>query len=199
MARLRLETAGIMLVALLAFPRTGHAGLIDFIMEMSGPQMFSVVLVDCEYNLANRQRECHIYDKRVAGDERAREGGRFWFVAGGGFYTSTTEDSKTGDYDAFENHMVMFEPTLQWRSSEGTHHGIGLTYDVLFGRRFKTFANVGVKVIPYTFRFRSVELIPTIRFYPEGFTAEDFNAKERKPNEERGREFVFGGTIQLRR
>jgi hypothetical protein len=197
MARMRLEIAVIMLVALLAFPRAGNAGLIDFIMEMSGPTMFSLLLLDCEYNLESRERECHIYDKRVVGDSRAREGGRLWFVAGGGFYTST--ESKNGTYDWFENHMVMFEPTLQWRSSERTHHGIGLTYDVLFGRHFKTFANVGVKVTPITLRVANVDVTPTIRFYPEGFAAEDFNRETRDPNKGRGGEVVIGATLQFRK
>ena len=199
MSRSHLGTAGLVFIALLAFPRASSAGLMDYIHEMSGPQMGSFLLVDCEYSLRDQNRSCYVYDHRVSGDTNVRQGSNLWFTLAGGAYTSTWKDSKTGEYGWFENYMIAFEPMLFAGSSSRSRHGIGLTYNFLFGERFGRFNNLGVKIVPFSIPLGPGNLVITARYYPDRFTTADFDAKPRAPEQPSKRELVLGAMFEWRR
>ena len=58
MSRSHLGTAGLVFIALLAFPRASSAGLMDYIHEMSGPKMYGLRMVACEVYLTGGGRGC---------------------------------------------------------------------------------------------------------------------------------------------
>ena len=112
----------------------------------------------------------------------------------------------------FENQMVAFEPMLEIRSftnrvrnDNGTyttgnlsfHHGlIGASYDVLFGKKFSAFDKIGYKFRPFGITYKKVNASFTVRWYPNGFTADEFgNAEPRLENVNRKSEVLYGATI----
>jgi len=197
-----LRAAGFVLVALLAFPRPGNAGLIDFILEMSGPEMFSWLSADCEFRVKNVKPECRLYDIRVKGDVGlVRAERNLWFIISAAVYTSTgglTADSRK--YNAFENHMISLDPALRFKAPQAPgwlRHGAGFTYHHLWGESFDTFDKLGVKVEPFTIPLNKlrvpVRLVPTIRIFPAEFTHEQFGM----PDGNRKREVTYGLNLEI--
>jgi hypothetical protein len=189
-----LRAAGIVLVALLAFPGSSHAGIFDFIWELSGPRLVTWLTFDCEFNLINPGAECRIYDIKVAGDAPPRAGRRLWLALDNGFYTSIDK----GEYRRFENHMFAIEPMLRWQSQH-SRHGVGVTYNLLYGANFKTFDALGLKIVPFTIPARRVVIIPTIRFYTDSFIAPQFGVgKATSEDVTRKGELVIGASVEFR-
>jgi hypothetical protein len=206
MPRTCLRTAGIALLALLACPRAGNAAFMDIIWEMSGPQMFSVFLLQCEYDLENKTTECRAYDKRVQGEAGARAARKVWLAVDGAVYTSTGKNSGTHRYDGAQNHMVAVEPMLAMHSYTNSrlwdlsvHHGVvGLSYNFLFGDEFTKFDKVGLKFTPVGVTFKNrFNIAYHLRIYPRGFTAEEFGATALLPDAKMhtGREAVHGFSV----
>lgn len=198
-----LRTAAIALLALLAFPRAGSAGIFDIIWEMSGPQMVSVFLLQCEFDLVNDQPECLIYDKRVWGPQGVRADRRWSLSFDGALYTSTGKNSDTHRFEKFKSQMVAVEPMLTYRSyrSSGgnfsTHHGLlGASYNVLFGDEFDTFHKGGFKFTPIRITaWKRINAAYHLRVYPDGFTAEEFGAESLVSTMHPGRELVHGFSV----
>lgn len=200
MSRAYLGTATIALVALLGFPRAGNAGIIDFIWEMSGPQMFSVLTFQCEYDLSGtRKGECRIYEKRVSGNSPRAER-KVWLTLGAAAYTSTGRDSDVRQYDAFKNHMLAFEPMIEFHSTTRVRHGVGLSYDYVFGSKLRGFDKLGLKFEPVAVPLGSSnwEVAANIRLYPNGFTVDEFGQEPRLFDLDRGREWLYGFSVGWR-
>lgn len=176
-----LGTTGIVLVTLLAFPSVGHASIWDFIWKLSGPQMWGLVF-HCEYDLENNRTECRFIDKRIVGELERRDQRRTWLSLDTGIYTSTGMNSEGIEFKAFETNMLALEPMFEFRSytsEEGyfmLHHGLaGVSYDVLFGSKFDTFQNVGLKFRPIGITWGRFNASYILRVYPDGFTADQFS------------------------
>jgi hypothetical protein len=194
-SRSHLRTFGIALLALLAFPRAGSADLIDFIWEMSGPQMIGVGLLHCEYDLQDSGHRCHL-----SGYEGQRHG--VWRLELDAYaYGSTGKSSGTRDFQWFRTGMVAVEPMLEVRScctDEGSfsvHHGVGLAYNFLYGRHFSRFNNVGIKITPIGITFKKFSAAYNVRVYPHGFTPDEFGFGPRLSDLSRPHETLHGFSV----
>jgi hypothetical protein len=196
---------GIALLAVLGFPCVSHASIWDYIWSMSGPQMIGIVF-HCEYdwehkNAAKTAHECRIFDYRVIGEAESRKLRRTWLTFDTIGYVSTGKNSgeepEEFDFHDFDSFMVAIEPMVEMRSftnkdSKGVanygnltfHHGlIGLSYDVVFGKQFSTFDNIGLKFRPLGVTYKNFNASFNLRWYPDRFTAGQFGMVDPTPND----------------
>jgi hypothetical protein len=217
MLQSRLFLIGCVLVALLGLPREGNAGIVEVIIEMSGPKMYGFS-VDCRLDFQGTWQSCKtsVATKDAVAPLVQDRRGPFWLSLGGGYYWSADKTVNGQDYDRFEVKMVTFDPMIEFASKSWpvgyaqlpvqVYHGlIGLSYNVLFGESFPTFSNVGLKlrpfgiVIPVKGRF-AFDFSYDIRLYPTGFTAEDFGhipLAPEGPGAEAVQSLVFGVRVKL--
>src|SRR5262245_9620922 len=181
----RLRMAVCLVVALLAFPRTGSAGLGEVILGMSGPQLIGI-LFQCRVVVDGTFEGCY----EPSGMKIAGRGGqsRFRLTLEGGPYFSTGRNGAEGqDYQFFKIGMLAFDPMLEyesWRSPRenrfSVYHGVlGVSYNLLFGSGFDSFTNVALKLRPIGVMFPvgkswRVEAEYNLRLYPNAFSADEF-------------------------
>ena len=205
MSRSHLRIFGIALLALLAFPRAGSADLIDFIWEMSGPQMIGKGLLHCEFDLQDSERKLPDSDRicQYVFRDLSHEGQRHgvWRIAlDTTAYLSTGKSSGTHHYQWGSVGMVAVEPMLEVRSCcddkkvFSVHHGVGLSYDFLFGQHFSRFNKFGLKITPIGFKFtKKVSAAYNVRVYPHKFTPDEFGFGPRLSDLSRGFEKPLHG------
>jgi hypothetical protein len=191
-----LRTAGFVLVASLAYPLTVSASIIDFIWEMSGPQMIGLVL-HCEYdpefkgsyqpdpqtNKNYTRADCRFIDRRFVGYARARTDRRYWLSLDNGIYVSTGKNSGIHDYEAWKTFLFAVEPILEFRSFDCDngkliiHHGlVGFSYQHLFGSGFDAFDKAALKFRPIAFTInKKFNAAFNLRIYPNGVTVDEFS------------------------
>jgi hypothetical protein len=204
------------LIALLGVPREGTAGIVEVIIEMSGPKMYGFS-VDCRLDFQGNWQSCKTSAPTtgVAPFVQERKGA-FWLSLASGYYWSADKTVNGQDYDRFEVKMVTFDPMIEFASKSWPvgyaqlpvqlYHGlIGVSYNLLFGEAFPTFSNVGLKlrpfgiVIPVKGRF-AFDFSYDVRLYPTGFTAEDFGHVPLAPEgsgAEAVQSLVFGARVKL--
>jgi hypothetical protein len=185
-----------LLFVLLGVPRASDAGILDFIWEMSGPQMLGFSH-GCLYSLKTKKFEqCRLGENPTAKilkdnpNKDERKGPFIGFSAG--IYGSTGVDSRTQKYDWWEIGMVELATGFAFRSYETggqngddvqIHHGFGVAYERLFGRSTKNnngaihpFNKFAITVTPVDVTLRKVAFGIKLRLYPEGFTDDEFKA-----------------------
>jgi hypothetical protein len=201
MRRHQFRIAGIALLAVLGVPGASHASVWDWIWSMSGPQMVGVVF-HCEWDWQPKDpnakkvgdngqpytaSECRIVDYKVVGNAPPRTARRTWLTLDTNAYTSTGKNSDDFEFKAFENYMVAFEPMVEVRSFTNAggagnlsfHHGlVGMSYDILFGSDYSTFDKIGLKFRPVGFTYKKLNGAFNIRWYPNGFTGDEFGVSE---------------------
>lgn len=177
----RIAVVGSLLMALLGAPRPTEAGLVEIIWEMSGPQMLGLAY-GCMYSARTGGLEqCRIGGGFFNGDKdrKAPDKGPF-LVLSGSIMGSTGKDSATAGYDWGEIWMLAFEPGLAVRSYDNlssgiqVHHGLGISYDVLFGRDIRRFDKFAITVTPVDVAFKHVAIGVKLRMYPHGFSDDEF-------------------------
>jgi hypothetical protein len=151
--------------------------------------------------------ECRELDTLFRGNVKPRKHRRLWVSFDGGPYFSTGKNpngsGKSPDYEIFEVWMVALEPMLEVRSGEWKkagivlNHGVGATYDVLFGKNFDTFDKAGLKFKPVIATFpKGFNATATVRWYPNGTTPDEFGKEAvRLTDLDRKNEFVFGISV----
>lgn len=211
-----LGTAVLALVGLLAFPSRGHANIIDWIWSMSGPQMVSFVTLHCELDFeGNRGRysrddtkrdnpwtlsECRVYDYRFVGNLRKRTRRASWLSIDTAGYTSTSytsSDSGLLNFGGWDHAMFVVEPiyevrgitTTNWMLNYGV---IGASYQVLGGSDRPTLDKFAVKFRPFAFTYKKINGSFNMRWYPNGFTADEFGVGPRLDNVDRPSEMTWG-------
>ena len=215
MSRRFLGVVGGALIALLAFPSAGHANIIDWIWSMSGPQMASFFVLHCELDWernkghfsaldASHQHpwtlsECRVYDWRVLGNLRSRTQRKSWLSIDTAAYTSTSKGSSGFDFNAFDHSMVVVEPIFEVRSFTTKNwmfnHGvIGASYQILAGTDHSTFDKFAIKFRPIAVTYKKkVNGSFNMRWYPNGFTPDEFGAVTPRIDDlERRSEMVWG-------
>jgi len=208
MPRLTCGIAGIALAFTLVCPRPANAGLIDFIWEMSGPQMVGVP-ISCDFELTAPSRdqsdyECRVSEVSISGDRALRDRrSRFWLEVGGGVYISTGKNSEMREFGFGRVQLFAYEPMLHIRtlnrdSVKLTHGVMGLSYFLITGSDFKRFDNVGLKIVPVELTYKGFGIGYTLRVFPNGFTSEQFGVPSGTTTHQ-GREVVHGFVISLRR
>jgi hypothetical protein len=203
MSQHRLLTVVCVFAALLAFPKEGKAaaGIIEIIIEMSGPQMLGF-LVECRVPLDGTLDQWTVVGKKVAGQD-APPPRKLRFALEGGVYVSTGHDVDGLDYEFGKTYMLAFDPMLEietvTRPRFAMYHGVmGASYNFLFGEGFRKFANVGFKLRPIGVVIANrVDLSYNLRLYPNGFTADQFGMLPLVP-ESGGPEAVHGIVIGYR-
>lgn len=178
MSQRRLWVIACVLAAVLAFPRDGRAGIIEIIIEMSGPQMIGF-LVECRVPIDGTVDQCTVVGMKVAGQDMppAR---KLLFSLEGGVYVSTGHDVDGQDYEFGKTYMLAFDPMIEiqtvTRPRFAMYHGVmGMSYNFLFGEGFRKFTNVAFKVRPIGVIINNrVNVAYNLRLYPNGFTADQF-------------------------
>jgi len=209
----RFVVAGTLMLALLGTPRPSEAGLIDFIWEMSGPQMIGAgygCLFTPPPNIV--KKGCRLggvagYTALIANDQQRaanQKEARLFVALNGAYYFSTgknAEDSVTGeqfDYRFFRAHMLAASPAVVLQSTKlgelTFYHGTGITYNFLFGQDFRRFDKFGFTITPVDVSFRRVSAGFTLRFYPNGFTPDEFGFGPRLDYDRKG-EWVMGFNV----
>ena len=214
------RTLGIVLVASLAYPASARANIWDLIWKMSGPQMMGFP-VHCEFALGDKDTvpnqpttydrvtpappytrgECRELDFRFYGKVKPRYSRRLWLSVDGGPYFSTGKDPHGAidpEFKKFDVWMVAVEPLLEVRSLTRSkimlNHGVGATYDVLWGDGFPTFDKAGIKFKPITATIaRRVNASVTLRWYPTGTTLDEFGKTSDRPEDFRHKNEVSPG------
>jgi len=178
MSQRRLWTISCILAGVLVFPRDGRAGIIEIIIEMSGPQMFGF-LVECRVPIDGTLDQCTVVGKKVAG-QAAPPPRKLWFSMEGGVYVSTGHDVDGLDYEFGKTYMLAFDPMMEvqtvTRQNFSMYHGVmGVSYNFLFGEGFRKFTNVAFKLRPIGVIIGNrVNISYNLRLYPSGFTADQF-------------------------
>lgn len=205
MQRMRLRIAVVFFAAIVTAPDSAGAGIIDFIHEMSGPQMVGFP-VDCEFDIHFQRHECRLVDViHLSGDRDFRIERRLWLALTGAAYFSTPKDADLRQFKVGRVRMLAYEPMLNVRSFKSSggsvvlEHGvIGLSYFFLMGSDFKRFDNLGVKLIPIAFTYKRATFAYTFRVFPNGFTSEQFGVTPPQPTLRRESEVVNGLTFGFR-
>jgi hypothetical protein len=179
MLQRRLLLTGCILTVLLGLPREGTAGIVEVILEMSGPKMIGFS-ADCRLLLTGEWESCKGSPLRAAASAFAEQRpSKVWLSLAGGYYSSIDATVNQVHYSKGEVKMWTFDPMLEFESwskpkcpeqrvadCKGLklqiYHGVlGLSYNVLFGDNFDTFSNVGLKIRPFGIvvpMFKSVPL-----------------------------------------
>jgi hypothetical protein len=179
--------AAALLVTLVGVPRRSEASIIDFIMEMSGPQMLGVGY-QCLVSITGKLDQCGLnsaimrYEPPRGPDKQDVPAGKSpvpFFVLGTTLFASTGRDSQSQGYDWGEIWMLALEPGVAVRTHDGDtwriHHFAGISYDVLFGRGIGHFDKFAIVVTPIDVAFKKrVSLGLKFRFYPHGTSNDEF-------------------------
>jgi hypothetical protein len=191
MAR-RIAAIGAVLCVLIGIPRASDAGILDFIWEMSGPQLIGVS-EGCLYSPKDKKFvQCRLGDiptfLRRHMDIKSK-GPFIGFSAG--LYGSTGVDSRTQQYDWFQVGMLELATGLSFRTYQGggkddasgndgndvqIHHGFGVAYERLFGKHMSAFNKFAITITPVDVTVKKIAFGVKLRIYPEGFTDDDFNS-----------------------
>lgn len=172
----------VLLGILLVRPGDARAGLMDFIWDMSGPQMIGGVF-RCRVPVGGGTTKCTAVGFPVFGVERFQtdvmKERRTWVNLESGVYTSTGKNDGNTNYRAFRTEMLSFDPMIEFASVSNNRvrifHGAGATLQFLFGPDFQAFGNAGfkVRVIGAEIGDRW-EIAFNVRVYPNGFGADQF-------------------------
>ena len=198
MSRVTLGIAGVVCAVALMCPRPASAGIIDFIWEMSGPQMAGIPIV-CDIDVRTGEYQCRASELHLKGNRDFRRGkGQLWIGAGGGVYISTGKNTTMREFGFACVQLVAVEPTVnyRWHESPGRvvaiESGAGPSYFVLHGDGFETFGKFGIKTVPFEVRYKRFTAGYTYRLFPNGFTSAEFGVPAGSPNTHNGREHVHG-------
>jgi len=182
---------------ILSTPRSGDAGIGEWIWEMSGPSMLGATS-GCSLSLKKALHRCSIFgfpvplrsplappaDTPEAAIETAPPGlGEVWLELDGGTYVSLWKNSGEGadehDFRVGHTYMLTFDPMIGFKTKLG-EHGVGITLDYILGNEsyvdslgtehdFDNFGNWGFKLRPVVLRWHRMVWEWNIRLYPNGF------------------------------
>ena len=204
MSRARLAIVGVTLLSLLAFAHEAGAGVIDFIWDMSGPQMFGVGIFGCKVDLISKKGECRVVDHKLGASNLAAFAQRtIWFAFETNVYVSGTKDSGPDTYDFFKTGMIALEPVVEWRpgTQKWLYLGGGATVNQLFGQNaitsntFPTFTKAGLKFpvgVVFPLKGQMLDVAFDLRLYPRQFKSDQFGFAARAEDASNRWEPVFG-------
>ena len=176
----RTAVVALALTMLLGIPRAASADLIDWIWDLSGPQMWGVGWLHCEILPQGGPVECKVPWIPSLPVDRAVS-----IAVDSNVYFSSGKNSKSADYDKFKVWMLNVDPMLQTKSfpflPPEVYHGIGASYNVFFGPDFNTFESVALKLRFIGVRIRRFDAAYTLRIYPKKFMPEQFGVPRKAP------------------
>ena len=179
----RIVVMGALLVALFGAPRPSHAGLLEIIWEMSGPQMIGISYAACMASSRSLE-QCRIgqFISRDLVTRRKRAVSGAWRrhlrIDGKGFGHAELRLGRSVDGSDRRGHRLSLVHVPRRRGSGRdevqVHHGIGVTYNRLFGRDFRPFDKFGITITPIDIAVKRVAVGIKLRMYPNGFTDDEF-------------------------
>ena len=173
----RIVVMGALAVALFGAPRPSHAGLLEIIWEMSGPQMIGLSYA-CMYGTVSRSLEQCRLGRFITKTTPVSKGIGPYFVLGGGLFGSTGKDSSTQNYDWGEIWMLALEPGVALRSYDKAdvqvHHAAGISYELLFGDDIRRFDKFAFTITPIDVAYKRIAVGVKLRLYPHGFSDDEF-------------------------
>jgi hypothetical protein len=192
----RIMVTGALLLAVLGVPRPSHAGLLDFIWEMSGPQMLGFGY-GCFLTTQLKREECRVHGVPIPVDVKTGDphrGGPFLVLDASYLFSTPRDPNALEQYDWGHVQMLMLEPALAFRSigesgrdTVRIYHGVGFTWDYLIVKDARNFDKFGYKFTPIDVAYKQWAVALEIRLYPNGFTADEFGFGPRlnfnRPNE----------------
>jgi hypothetical protein len=188
MSKHRLLLATSVVLAVLAFPRIGSAGIGELIIEMSGPRMYGI-LADCRFAIDGSFDSCKAAALKVGRDGKAHALGfglmKVWLTLGGGAYFSTPG---ANGFDWGDVWMFAFDPMIEVQSFQrgkwNVYHGVmGLSYDFFVVRgSTKNFTSAALKLRPIGVGYhvgdpkksKEIDVEYNLRLYPNAFRPEQF-------------------------
>ena len=185
---------------ILATPRTGSAGIGEWIWEMSGPQ-FVGGGIECKVTLHWELEVCYVTFPIPVSLRTLKPKVRYRLSLEGGLYGSTGKDSNGVSYEAGEAWMFAFDPMIELVHHDNwlpggdraeIYHGLGFSYNRLFGGGddWDAFNNAAIKIRPLGVRFGRQNIEFDLRIYPNRFNASDFGKVSLVP-EDNGGEVVW--------
>lgn len=181
---LRLLPVMVALVGILLIrPGDAQAGLMDFIWDMSGPQMIGGTF-RCRIPVGGGATKCSAVGYPVFGVDKFASDvmteRRTWVNLGAALYTSTGKNDGDTNYRAWRTEMVSFEPMVEhaWVSNARfrVFQGAGGTFQFLFGPDVPdAFGNAGFKLRLIGVEIGDLwEVAFNMRLYPDGFGSDQF-------------------------
>lgn len=205
---------GVLLVALLAVPRPSEAGLIEFIWELSGPQMIGGGF-GCTFDTSGKRRDCRLASAAsIVSETEPEDNGPFFFI--GGEHTFSTgknarhpETREVINYRFFRIHRLAVTPGVSFRNkwlllgSARVYHAAAVSGELFLGADFSRFTKLGFALTPVEVIFdetgsSAVKLGAALklRYYPHGFTPDEFGFGSRL-DFDRPAEWSIGGAMSL--
>ena len=197
------------LLVALAAPRSASAGLLDYIWELSGPQLLGVG-AQCERGLWPSQTlQCFFFvPNRTGREQHARQ--RIWLLVEPALYFSTGKNSTEGghqfDFRFRRAEMAGIDPMVAYRVPGGLkprfYVAAGFSLNRFFGPDVDDFFNWAYKLrpiaadLPLCRRF-TLQLAYNLRFYPSGFAARDRSNGGAVLSKGHGLERVTGYSVAL--
>ena len=172
------KVGAVVVLAVLACARPADAGWLDFIWEMTGPQMVGFG-IECEVGIArNPDRGCIIPGWRFSNANIARgekpQDHWFWVSTGAFYYVSTDEEFTSSGVRGFGvDPMVLFSRFNDKRTIRVTA-GAGLTVQRFWSDDFEAFGNSGFKFRPLAVDFpvagrMRLNVAYNLRYFWDGF------------------------------
>lgn len=169
---------------LLSTPRTGSAGIGEWIWEMSGPQ-FVGGGIECKVTFNWELEICYVALPVPIGVSSQKPKVRYRLSIEGGLYGSTGKDSNGVEYEAGDAWMFAFDPMIELVHHDNflsgsdraeIYHGLGFSYNRFFGggEDWDAFNNAAIKVRPIGVRFGRNNIEFDLRIYPNRFNPSDF-------------------------
>lgn len=175
----RRRVRALVFLGVLTCARPADAGWLDFIWEMTGPQMIGIG-GGCEKSLQSGEWRCDVPGRRFPGvlGTRNQQDDRWWVKAYTYYYFSTSYN----DYDAFHVQGVGFDPQLMVAYYPGERdrvritHAAGVSLQRFWSDEFAETINSGsIKVQPIAAEFPflgpKLKLALNLRYYWDGFTS----------------------------
>jgi hypothetical protein len=184
------------LFAILGVPRPGHAGLADYIWEMSGPELWGLGF-ECDIWFAKNTPHCKFADLvRLTGRDQSPK--PIWVSVEATGYFSTTKDQNDIEFGWFQTWMAGVDPMINvggWRFLNGrAYHGAGGSFNWLMGD-FRPCGNQGWKIRPVVLRFGRWEYAYNLRLYRKGFDGDPSDPDHLSKGE--SSEVVHGFVVRL--
>jgi hypothetical protein len=178
----RIACAGIFVFALVGLPHVAHAGLIEFIWKMSGPQFIGAGF-GCTYDRNFVRQDCRLgtaafaIERQRAQDQIAR--GSYLFLGSELQFSTGLNDADGSDYRVGQIWRAAVTPGVSYRAFQARdvpiYIGAGLSWDVLFGKDFSAFDKFAISVTPAEAIFRQKHALAfKLRIYPNAYTSDEF-------------------------
>lgn len=201
----RTVCAGMFAFALLGTPRLVHAGLVEFIWKMSGPQFIGAGY-GCSFDFKLVRQDCRVTTVFAAEEERKRRDRPVrepYFFAGGELQFSTgRNDSDGSDYKAFQLWRAALTPSVSFYAFDAgkvpIYAGAGVSWDLLFGKDFRRFDKFAITVTPAEAVIRENHAVAfKLRIYPNAYTSDEFGFGPRQ-DYDRPTEVAWGFSYSYR-